>query len=74
MFKVHDCQRLSEECKMSDEDAKAVAERSDVISYACLAEMNHFQEHRVVDFNQRIKAYLQNQITFYKKVILMFQH
>ena len=42
--------------------------RADIIAYATLAEMNHFQQSRVADFKRMMQDYLQQQINFYQQV------
>ena len=53
-----------EQSQLSD-----VVRRTDVISYALLAEINHFHSERTIDFKQAMKSYLKEQISFYQKVI-----
>ena len=54
--------------KLSDSEAQAVQGRVDVISYACQAEINHFNQNRVGDFKVMMQKYLQGQISFYQNV------
>ena len=54
--------------KLSDAEAQAVQGRVDVISYACQAEINHFNQNRVGDFKGMMQKYLQGQISFYQNV------
>lgn len=68
MGKAKECHKLQEEGKMTEQQVKNVVAKADVISYGTLAEMNHFQNERVRDFKYMMQKYLQEQITFYKKV------
>lgn len=45
-------------------------QRTDVVSYTLLAEMSYFHQDRVRDFSQVTKVFLQEQITYYQKVII----
>lgn len=54
--------------KLSESDLATAQSRIDVISYASLAEMNHFNQNRVPDFKAMMQNYLTNQIEFYQKV------
>jgi sorting nexin-9/18/33 len=45
-----------------------VVRRTDVISYALLAEINHFHTERAIDFKLAMQNYLKEQISFYQKV------
>jgi sorting nexin-9/18/33 len=47
---------------------EAVERRADVITYSVLAEMEHFQKQRVVDFRSYMQRYLEEQIAFYRQV------
>ena len=53
---------------MPESDVTAVIQRSDVISYGTLAEMNHFQRERVTDYKEMMQKYLSGQIKFYREV------
>ncbi|BFZ15586.1 hypothetical protein BsWGS_18625 [Bradybaena similaris] len=66
--KAKECHKLQEEGKMNEQQVKNVVAKADVISYGTLAEMNHFQNERVRDFKYMMQKYLQEQITFYKKL------
>lgn len=44
-------------------------QRTDVVSYTLLAEMSYFHQQRVNDYNQAVKIFLQEQITYYQKVV-----
>jgi len=46
-----------------------VLRRTDVISYALLAEINHFKAERTTDLNETMRKFLKQQITFYKKIV-----
>ncbi|KAK2703089.1 hypothetical protein QYM36_018372 [Artemia franciscana] len=50
---------------------QSVAQRTDVISYATCAEINHFHAERATDFQRSIKSFLTEQISFYQKVIFL---
>ena len=54
---------------MTEAEIESVESRADVITYTVLAEMNHFQEHRVIDFRSYMQHYLQEQIAFYRQVV-----
>jgi sorting nexin-9/18/33 len=45
-----------------------VSRRTDVVSYALLAEINHFHSERTIDFRLAMQQYLREQIVFYQKV------
>lgn len=53
-----------------DKDAlDGINKRADVVTYATVAEMNHFQEERVRDFNQVMRVYLTGQLKLYKEIV-----
>jgi sorting nexin-9/18/33 len=66
--KAKECQKLLDEGKMNAEDTSGVMARTDIISYATVAEMNHFQQERARDFKYMMQKYLQEQISFYKRL------
>ncbi|XP_071511479.1 sorting nexin-33-like [Diadema antillarum] len=70
---VKECQKQREEQKMDFEEAEAVKRRADVISYAMMAEVNHFHRERVRDFKWMMQVYLQEQIKFYKNITIKLE-
>lgn len=54
--------------KLSEHESQAVQSKVEVISYATLAEMNHFQQYRVGDFKVMMQNYIKGQIAFYQNV------
>lgn len=54
--------------KLSAEELEGIEHRTDVVSYATMAEMSHFQRERVVDFNAMMYNFLSGQIDFYEEV------
>ncbi|XP_032511767.1 sorting nexin lst-4 [Danaus plexippus] len=67
--KKKECERLRAENKMEREQLNEVFRRNNVISYALLAEINHFKSERTVDLNATMQKFLKQQITFYKKIV-----
>lgn len=53
---------------MESSQLPEVVHRSDVISYALLAEINHFHSERTIDFKLAMQNYLKEQTMFYQKV------
>jgi hypothetical protein len=53
---------------MESSQLSDVVRRTDVISFALLAEINHFHSERTVDFKLAIQNYLKEQTVFYQKV------
>ncbi|CAL1267081.1 unnamed protein product [Larinioides sclopetarius] len=62
-------QKLMEEGKLPQESVMAIARRTDIISYAVLAEITHFQQEQVGEFKNMIQNFLQEQVKFYLQVI-----
>lgn len=67
--KKRECERLTAEHKMEVAQLNEVLRRTDVISYALLAEINHFKAERTDDLKATMQKFLQQQIKFYKKVV-----
>ena len=53
---------------LTEAEIETVESRADVITYTVLAEMEHFQRNRVVDFEIYMQRYLHGQIAFYRQV------
>ncbi|KPJ15287.1 Sorting nexin-33 [Papilio machaon] len=69
MQKKRECERLTAEHKMEIAQLNEVIRRSDVISYAVLAEINHFKSERTIDLKATMQKFLTQQINFYKRVV-----
>lgn len=67
--KLKDCERLSHEGKMTASELKEVKKRTDVVSYALLAEINHFHNERALDFKGAMRSFLSEQIKFYQNIV-----
>jgi len=52
--------------KMSESDLQSMHSRADAITYAVLAEVQHFEQHRIGNFRDYVTRYLAGQIQFYK--------
>ena len=68
MQKRKEYSRYGAEGKLSDDEVRQVGRRSDVVSYALLAEMSHFQKERVADFTEAMRGFLRSQVSFYRQV------
>lgn len=62
-----------DEGKVEDKIAESVSQRADVVSYAVLAEINHFQNERVKDSRDMMKMFLQAQLNFYQGIVNQLQ-
>lgn len=69
---MKDYQKSHEENKLADTEFEAIRSKVEVISYATMAEINHFQSEKIHDFNQIMANYLQEQIRFYQGVSEQF--
>ncbi|XP_022099455.1 sorting nexin-33-like isoform X2 [Acanthaster planci] len=70
---VKECQKQREEQKIDYEEAEAVKNRADVVSYAMMSEINHFHSERVQDFKEVMQNYLTEQIRFYQNITSKLQ-
>lgn len=68
LTKVKESQKHVEEGKMDPAQAEGINERCNIISCATLAEIQHFHQIRVRDFRAQMQHYLQQQITFFRRV------
>lgn len=53
----------------SPADAAGVTQRTDTLSYALMAEINHFHQERANDFKMAMRSFLAEQIAFYQKIV-----
>nr|XP_026491089.1 sorting nexin lst-4 isoform X1 [Vanessa tameamea]XP_026491090.1 sorting nexin lst-4 isoform X1 [Vanessa tameamea] len=67
--KRRECERLTAEHKMEVAQLNEVLRRTDVISYALLAEINHFKSERTDDLKATMQKFLRQQISFYKRIV-----
>uniref|UniRef100_A0A8C9S385 Sorting nexin n=1 Tax=Scleropages formosus TaxID=113540 RepID=A0A8C9S385_SCLFO len=68
LTKVKESQKHAEEGKMERPQADGIRERCNIISFATLAEMQHFHQIRVRDFRAQMQQYLREQIGFFQKI------
>uniref|UniRef100_A0A3P9KDI5 Sorting nexin n=1 Tax=Oryzias latipes TaxID=8090 RepID=A0A3P9KDI5_ORYLA len=68
LTKVKESQKHVEEGKMDRAQAEGISDRCNIISYATLAEIQHFHQIRVRDFKTQMQHYLQQQIAFFQKI------
>ncbi|XP_054734032.1 sorting nexin lst-4 [Anastrepha obliqua] len=73
MQKRKECERLTAEQKMSNAQMAEVNRRTDVISYAVMAEMSHFKQERDTHLKQALKSFIEEQIKFYSNVVSRLQ-
>ena len=59
------------EGKIGQSEATEIANRTDTLSYAMLAEINTFHGQRVKDMKTAHQHFLQEQISFYHKVSVL---
>ncbi|RZF41211.1 hypothetical protein LSTR_LSTR011592 [Laodelphax striatellus] len=69
--KRRDCEKLTFDNKMEASQLQEVRRRTDVVSYALLAEINHFHSERNTQFKKAMKSFLKEQMVFYQKIVDM---
>ncbi|XP_065359083.1 sorting nexin-18 [Calliphora vicina] len=73
MQKRKECERLAAEQKMSNSQMADVNRRTDIISYAVIAEMSHFRMEREIHLKQTLKSLIEEQIKFYAGIVSRLQ-
>lgn len=68
-----DCEKQTAEQKMSNAQLQEVIRRTDVMSYAVMAEMTHFRDERDTHLKATLREFISNQITFYQNIISRLQ-
>ncbi|XP_075257606.1 sorting nexin-18-like [Convolutriloba macropyga] len=71
--KVKHLQDQEELGRVESEQVQQVQDRTTVVTYAVLAEMNNFQSDRDVDFSDMMRDYLQQQLIFYNNITQRIQ-
>lgn len=74
MNKKKECEKLTSEHKMEMAQMNDVTRRTDVISYALLAEVSHVRTERDSHLKHALKVHLQEQIKFYQKIVERLQN
>ncbi|XP_039297500.1 sorting nexin lst-4 isoform X1 [Nilaparvata lugens] len=72
--KRRDCEKLTFEHKMEASQLQEVRRRTDVVSYALMAEINHFHSERNTQVKKAMKSFLKEQMLFYQKIVDMLGH
>ena len=70
MQKRRELERSAQEGKTEQSVVARIQQRTDVVSYALLAEMSYYHQQRMRDYNAAAKIFLQEQIIYYQKVKL----
>lgn len=73
MQKRKECESLTAQQKMGNAQLQEVNRRTDIMSYAVIAEMNHFRQERDVHLKATIKSLISSQIDFYQDIISRLQ-
>ncbi|KAF7230602.1 sorting nexin-9b isoform X3 [Nothobranchius furzeri] len=66
--KVKEGDKLVGTNKITAQEKGTMAKRLSTMSYALQAEMNHFHNNRIYDYNRVMQLYLEEQVTFYETV------
>lgn len=73
MQKRKECERLTANSIMDNSQLQLVTRRTDIVSYALLAEMSNFRSERDVHLRGTIKNFLAAQIEFHQTVVQRLQ-
>lgn len=68
ILKRKEVEKMKLEQKMDTEQYEESVRRSDVLSYAMMAEINHVHDERRVEVHRAVKSFLAEQVAFYQKV------
>ncbi|KAK9497596.1 hypothetical protein O3M35_004294 [Rhynocoris fuscipes] len=63
-----ECEKIAFGHKMTPNQLEGVSRRTDVVSYALLAEINHFYQERAEEVSKSLKNYITQQLEFYRKI------
>ncbi|GAB0095711.1 Sorting nexin [Sergentomyia squamirostris] len=73
MAKKRDCEKLTGDQKMSNAQLQEVNRRTDVMSYALMAELSHFRVERDEHLKETIREFITAQIAFYQTIVSRLQ-
>lgn len=71
--KRKECEKMTADQKMSNAQLQEVNRRTDVMSYALMAELTHFRSERDSHLKQTIRDFIGAQIAFYQNIISRLQ-
>jgi len=71
--KKREYERLGQEGRADVAQVQNINQRTDTVSYTCLAEINNFHQERVEDFKAAMESYLTDQVKFYEKIVQKLQ-
>uniref|UniRef100_T1I488 Sorting nexin protein WASP-binding domain-containing protein n=1 Tax=Rhodnius prolixus TaxID=13249 RepID=T1I488_RHOPR len=63
-----ECQKIAFGQKLTPNQLEGVNRRTDIVSYALLAEINHFYHERAEEVSKALKNYISQQLEFYRKI------
>uniref|UniRef100_H3C5B6 Sorting nexin n=1 Tax=Tetraodon nigroviridis TaxID=99883 RepID=H3C5B6_TETNG len=66
--KVKEGDKLVAAGKITSQDKVTMAKRASTMSYSLQAEMNHFHNNRIYDYNRVMQQYLEEQVKFYETI------
>uniref|UniRef100_A0A3Q2NND3 Sorting nexin n=1 Tax=Fundulus heteroclitus TaxID=8078 RepID=A0A3Q2NND3_FUNHE len=66
--KVKEGDKLVAANKITTQDKVTMAKRLSTMSYTLQAEMNHFHNNRIYDYNRVMQQYLEEQVKFYETI------
>ncbi|XP_056337454.1 sorting nexin-9b isoform X3 [Danio aesculapii] len=66
--KVKEGDKLVTAGKITSSDKTTMGKRASTMSYALQAEMNHFHNNRIYDYNRVMQQYLEEQVKFYEMI------
>ncbi|BES90416.1 WASP-Hypothetical protein domain of Sorting nexin protein [Nesidiocoris tenuis] len=67
-MKKKECEKLAFEQKMTPAQLESVSRRTDIVSYALLAEINYFYTDNAAEVTKSLKNFLQQQVAFHRKI------
>lgn len=51
-----------------------IEKRADVVTYATIAEMNHFEQERINDLNKVMREFLTGQLKLYQEIVVNIEN
>lgn len=72
--KKREHKKALDENRIDENSFTGICKRTNVVTYATIAEMNHFEEERINDFNNIMRTFLNGQLKLYQEIVVKIEN
>ncbi|KAH9497284.1 Sorting nexin-9 [Dermatophagoides farinae] len=72
--KKREHKKARDEGRLDDKSLMGIEKRADVVTYATIAEMNHFEQERINDLNKVMREFLTGQLKLYQEIVVNIEN